>query len=641
MGVRERRQDALISELRTSDVLTAGELSIRLGVSVRSIRDYVRDLNQRHGRQLVVADQSGYRLDPAEYHRYRTAAPAVPANAYDGPEQRLYFIVRHLVSHAEGADVFDLGEQLSVSPSTVEADLVRARELLREHRLTIDRQHDHIQLVGSERQQRRLVRHLLLNAGQAVLDGSRLTLDAPQQRARTRRMHARATAALDEAGIDVNEYVLNDLLVHIAIAADRVASGHELGATAATTELPSPDDPLWGLTQQLTAAAGEIYAVALPAEEQLVIRDVLRARSRAVSDDEASGSISATALEITRDALRQISDQFMLDLYDEATVTGLAIHVQNLIQRSHAGDFLASPLGPSFQLMHPLIHELALLLAQEVERRANVRIAAGEVDFLAFHLGNQVQRQMDQGPPVTITCVLPRYAGSHEQIIHRLTEALDDQVVIEDVVTSLSHDWQSLTSDLVVSVLDLETAPVPVIRISPFLSNDDIARIADAVRAERVRATRARLRANLLSLLDPALFHRVGRIEKTDALALMSGTLQEHGYVGPGFLADVLDRESRSATAFGGQFAIPHSMYMDAYKTGISVLVAEEGIAWDASTVRLVFMFAVSPDGRTIFRDVLDNLIELLGNPTNVNRLLSDAGDHHRFVRALVNLISD
>jgi lichenan operon transcriptional antiterminator len=80
---------------------------------------------------------------------------------------------------------------------------------------------------------------------------------------------------------------------------------------------------------------------------------------------------------------------------------------------------------------------------------------------------------------------------------------------------------------------------------------------------------------------------------------------------------------------------------MDAYKTGISVLVAEEGIAWDASTVRLVFMFAVSPDGRTIFRDVLDNLIELLGNPTNVNRLLSDAGDHHRFVRALVNLISD
>ena len=638
MGVRERRQDALISELRTSDTLTANDLSRRLGVSVRSVRDYVRDLNQRHGRTLVVADQTGYRLDPAEYHRYRVAVPAT-AHTYDGPEQRLYAIIRHLISHTDGADVFDLGDQLAVSPSTIEADLVRARELLREHKLAIERRRDHIQLIGPERQQRRLVRYLLLNAGQAVLDGSRLSLDAPQQRSRTRRLHTRATAALQDAGIDVNEYVLNDLLLHIAIAADRVAGGHQLGAVT-TTSTPPPDDALWQLAQELSNATEAVYGVELPVEEQLVIRDVLRARSRAASDEDAARAVSTTALDITRDALREISGQFMLDLYDEATVTGLAIHVQNLIQRSRSGDALASPLGPTFQLAHPLIHELALLLAQEIERRANVRIAPGEVDFLAFHLGNQVQRQMDQGPPITITCVLPRYATSHEDMVSRLTDALHGQIVIQDVITSLSHDWQALTADLVVSVLDLDTAPVPVIRISPFLSQEDIDRVAEAVRTERSRAKRDRLRANLLSLLDPALFHHVKHLDKADTLARMSGSLQDHGYVGPGFLADVLDREARAATAFGGPFAIPHSMYMDAYKTGISVLVADEGIPWDTSVVRLVFMFAVSPDGRTIFRDVLDHLIELLGNPTNVDRLISEAADHHQFVRALVNLIS-
>jgi lichenan operon transcriptional antiterminator len=146
----------------------------------------------------------------------------------------------------------------------------------------------------------------------------------------------------------------------------------------------------------------------------------------------------------------------------------------------------------------------------------------------------------------------------------------------------------------------------------------------------------------VISLLDPSLFHRTEQVAgKLDALTLLSDSLQREGYVGRGFLADVLDRERRSPTAFGGQFAIPHSMYMDAAKTGIAVLITDTSIPWGPSAVRLVLMFAVSPEGRPVFRDVLDELIGVLNDPANIVTLLDACHDHHGFVRRLSSLLTD
>ena len=119
----------------------------------------------------------------------------------------------------------------------------------------------------------------------------------------------------------------------------------------------------------------------------------------------------------------------------------------------------------------------------------------------------------------------------------------------------------------------------------------------------------------------------------------MSERLLEQGYVGAHFLDDVLDRESRSSTSFGGEFAIPHSMRMDATTTAISVLVSKKGIPWGTSDVRLVLLFALAPDGRQMFRDSLDQIIRLLAETGNVSALLERANDAEEFLAALGMLL--
>jgi lichenan operon transcriptional antiterminator len=119
----------------------------------------------------------------------------------------------------------------------------------------------------------------------------------------------------------------------------------------------------------------------------------------------------------------------------------------------------------------------------------------------------------------------------------------------------------------------------------------------------------------------------------------MCRTMQAEGVTDEYFLQDVLDRESRSSTAFGDQFAIPHSLTMNAHRSAISVMVTEEAIQWGGSNVRLVVLFAVSPNSGRLFRNVLDGAIRVLTDPVNVTTLIAAAGSHAEFVRALAGLL--
>lgn len=344
---------------------------------------------------------------------------------------------------------------------------------------------------------------------------------------------------------------------------------------------------------------------------------------------------------MVRDTMQVVSGYYLLELGDETNTTSLALHVQTLVARARAGHHLRNPLGPSFKAMHPVIHELALLFASTVEARTDITVGEGEVDFLAFHLGTLFQRQLEQGPLLTITFVVPQYHDVHRDVAERLAGAVAGQAVVEAVVTELDHDWSQVASDLVVSVVDLPpVASAPVVRISPFLTLQDVDAVRAVVSAERRRVASQKLRSHVLTLVEPALFQHTRAVASREAaLEVMCRRMVAAGAADEGFLEDVLDRERRSSTAFGDQFAVPHSLYMDAPRTAISVLVSDRPIPWDEAAVRLVVLFAVSADQRRLFREVLDQLIAVLSQPACVSALLSHGGDHRAFIRTLDEML--
>lgn len=633
---REARQAQLLNVLRRSQApLSARVVAEQLGVSPRTVRDYVAGLNDGLDRPVVISDQRGYHLDEQVYWRLRSARATKQARV-DTPRRRLAALLRCLAREGEG-DVFELAERFHVSEATLESDLTRARSVLRQHDLVLRRDREHVVVEGTERAKRGLLRGLLFSSDEgAGLDA--LTSVRERPGSQMARLSKALTTALAGADLELNEYVRGDLLIHLTVASERASSGSAISGAG----LPADADPrITDGVRAVTDAVHSVTGAVLEDGEQALLYNFLLANGRA---KHGTGTLEPEpqVLALTRDTVAALTDQFGLQWPDDRPLAPLALHLQHLLERARLGRQLSSPLGAGFKRTYPLLHEMALLFAHALHARTGLVVDPGEIDYLALHLGAQLQDQLEAGPPVTITLVAPGQWDLTRQLAERVDHAAGGRATVESTVTDLTADLTTITSDLIVSTsAPPATLHIPFLRISPFCTDADATAIREAVRVERERQRRQALRAAVVAMLDPALYeHRPRFADAEEAIRAGADLLVAHGLAEPGFIDDVLERERRSATSFGGRFAIPHSLYQDSLRTGVCVLACDEPVAWGDSDVQLVVMFAIAPDGMAVFRRVLEALIEALGEPADVDRLVAASTAFDSFSAMLLELLT-
>lgn len=632
---RAERLEKFLGELRRHrGPITAKVIGERLGISVRTVRDYAATLNSGLARPLIVSDQLGYVVDEDVYRNSRPAL--LDARDDSTPKGRLAALIRYLV-HDERVDVHEVADHFFVSVPTIESDLGRVRAIIRSHELTLSRDGDLLFLEGGERAKRRLLRSVLFSAdGGSPLQALLRARDTPNSV--MARISGALTSALATSGLELNEYIRGELLVHLAVAVER-SSGDGVASTT-FVDGPGLDPLLTGAVRAIIQEVERATGAKLGEDEGRVLFALLLTNSRRHGE---VGTIEPQPemMELTRDALRTLTTQFGVRREDESHLPALALHLQQLRERAFMGKQLASPVGASLKREHPLLHEMSLLFAHILGMQTGLEIEAGEVDYLTLHLGAYFQSELESGPLVSVTLVSPQHGSLTRLLSEKVGDALRGLATIENVITSVGVEPEDLTSDLVVTTFTPPVGlPCPCVVISPFGSDADLRAIREAVRLERARQRNERLRSTLISVLEPELFIRTQSFSgREEAIETGAALLLDHGLVEPGFVADVKERDRRSSTTFGTGFAIPHSLYQDAYRTGICVLSVEEPISWAGSDVFLVVMCAIAPDGLATFRDILDVLVEILLPPGNVKTLTDGSKSFEGFQSTLLSLL--
>ncbi len=104
----------------------------------------------------------------------------------------------------------------------------------------------------------------------------------------------------------------------------------------------------------------------------------------------------------------------------------------------------------------------------------------------------------------------------------------------------------------------------------------------------------------------------------------MTTDLSNLNYTGEDFYNDVLNREALSSTAFH-DIAVPHSLTAKStHKSFISIALFDEGILWSENKyVHVVAIIGINDHSRKIFSKFFDQLIDMLDNPVNIQKLLN------------------
>lgn len=168
------------------------------------------------------------------------------------------------------------------------------------------------------------------------------------------------------------------------------------------------------------------------------------------------------------------------------------------------------------------------------------------------------------------------------KLMELLTQAFGTSLVFAGVATQPEDVARYGRIDMVLTTVELaaDDPSVEVVNIHPFLNEKD--RLAVQRGLDRVvrRKKRERVRRSLLDIANPELFVvDRGFANEREAIAFMAGEMIAKGYADPSFLEAVFERERSYSTAYG-DVAVPHSLQMNAKKTGVYVSLNDRPVPW-------------------------------------------------------------
>ena len=613
--------------------VTAAELADLLGVTTRSVRSYVTAAKAAaHPLPIIAASTSGYRLNREAYATFSSENRTRDGHL-DTPRDRVHHLARRLTEAPGGLDIHALADSLYVSESTIESDLRKVKALGEQAGLTLSRSGSTVTLAGSESDHRRLLSRLFrTESAQGFLE-----LENEFSHEGMRDFKTALIAMLDSQGYFVNEYGVSSVLLHVAIAVERVGQHRVLPAAGSTTD---------GITVSLAELVRAHFDVELDAGDLEYIAKLLTTRVitrgkdkpvQAVIDDHVVPADLATVRRI----VEQVAQEYLVDLDDEAFMVRLSLHLGNLVARANDNTYSRNPLGRSIKTSYPMIYDVAVFMASLIQRERSITINDDEISYLALHLGSHLERQNRREERVSVAIVLPGYYDLHQVLRQKVESALGDEVSVEVVVTRTDVNWDDFSTDLVLTTITDRAFAENVVVIQPFLTDADVDRVQTA--AARIRRSRrlARLRKELERYFVRSAFVRgldAGGGEE-GVIRHLGSLLVAEGVIDQDYVERTIERERLSSTAFTDALAVPHALGMTATRTAIAVGIAEPSIPWGEGRVQVVAVVAFSETDREAFQTVFEQFVEVFSERDSVHRIVRRATDFTGFLDELVAVI--
>ena len=639
-----KRQKKLLTALRTQETwVKSTALASALAVTTRTVRNDVNSINCIHP-GLVESSASGYRLALEA----KLPSSVFASDKFAGPEERTTFLLSRLLTAHEQVSLYDLADDLYVSYQTIEKDVRNLERELENAGLRLNKRAEMAHVEGPERNRRRMLSQLVYNELNENFHAM-TTFLCYFEEVELYRLKTLLQEVLCEKQLSASEYVLNSLALHTAIAIHRIR-GNRIIDSGEYTQSSLVGCWEFELAQKIASRIGKEFSLTMPQEEVINLAYHMLGKVKAdysgFSVDTISQVMDESIIALARELLDEVNTAYDLVLYNDSTFVRFLVHIHDMLVRLRNHQSMYNPMKERFKSTYPMIYDIAVFMAGRIHEKLGYEINEDEIAYLAVHIGAGLEHlkalESNEGKVRTLL-VCPQYLASVDTIRQALARRVGDDIVITEVHTSVLRDYTEVPTDLIITTVDLSSSAKSdeqqLVMVNPFLKCVDLLRVEDALERLRRERTRREFVKNALSWFREELFFRnPGCGNEWECIDFICERLQQLGYADGHFVKQVCKREKLSSTSYGGGFAIPHSVEMDALGTCISVVLLDKPIPWGEFSASIVFLFAISQDNRKDFLQFYETLAGLFAKPENLVQL-TGLRDFHTFIKALSHLI--
>ena len=617
--------------------VTAVSLASTLGISARTVKTYVSELNGcYHG--IISSSRKGYHINPEIGAKaLKEAKSCIPQTA----RERVAYIMQRI--SREPVSVYDLCEELFISNSTLYAVLPRIRKQLESFDLTLHMASDTLEIKGLEKNKRKLLSQLLYHESNENFVNLE-TIQSAFPDIDVIYVKNIVLEILSEYRYFINDYSLSNLVLHIAIAADRIKNN------AGYREYEQPIEALkilpheYELSQKIVERLENHFQLKFPPGEvqEMTLLLISRATSlnyNSITVDNLANIIGKDCIALVYELVNAVGSFYYINLNEPEFLIRFALHMKNLLIRAQNEHFCKNPMGDTLKATCPLIYDGAVCCSGIIKERTGISINDDEISYIAFHLGSTLETQKALASKLSAVIYCPTYYNMSNRLLQTISSRLDTELLIANIITEESDLDKIATPDMIICTVPINrTVVTPFIQVQPFLMESDVTAIRQKIEEIRMAKKREIFTAYLRQIVLPDFFERgEGFGRKEEAIHYLCEKFREKGYVEEEFEKEVLEREEMSSTGFQN-FAIPHSMRMRAKKTGMYLYVCDTPTDWNGTPVFLIIMLCFNRDERYIFNEIFEPLTMILTEPNNLKKALT-FDEYEAFIDFLSNCL--
>ena len=309
----------------------------------------------------------------------------------------------------------------------------------------------------------------------------------------------------------------------------------------------------------------------------------------------------ATAIDISKD------DFFMECLYN---------HINNLIKKDKLGICNYDAVNNDVKIKYPYAYELAKIAKKTIEDELGLRIGEDEVSNIAVHVGGAVRYSSNKKRKIfKVIIVCASGTGTSMLINTKLQQLFKDRIEIVKIIPSYLIDYiDSAQIDFLISTMPLDYNKMPVINVSPFLTEKEIKIIEKFMDTGYVYED-----VNVKDFFDRDLyFIDLDLKSKDEVLDFMSNALLEKNIIDKEMKESYFEREKIATTEIGNMVSMPHGSKGNIKENKIAVAILKQPIDWEYGKVRLVIMLALNNEKILDYEQVFSNIYNNLDTTSKV-----------------------
>ncbi len=633
----ERKLFTILEMLADSKGNALKDFSDELGVSTRSIRTYLKQLQEEIPKEvveIVKTNNSEYKLNIKDDEKFKQLLELNRRQKQkfcqlNNPEERIDYLINRLVELNEIVTIDDLAEEMNVGRTTLVKDLKKVDQKLDEYGLVLKRKtNSGIKIEGDEINLRLIIlEHICKTYNDSII---LLESNNILTKKEIIKLQEQIVLNLKENKFSVTEALINNLIRYITVMLMRLKNDKNITSLQSQYKIIKESEE-YEIGKTIKSTIEDLKDKKIDDLEIIFIVMPLLGRNAPLYHEVLRNLTIGENITLLR---KQIFDKVFeftgLSLEeDEQLIQGLEYHLYYALNRIVLNIKYKNPMLKEIKEKYKLPYEVAKIAASVIEDKYQVQVEDDEVGYLALHFGTYVERAGKSFIKIeNAAIVCGTGLGTAKLLIIKLKKILGEEINFKSFSDLDFIEEMASNYDMIFTLVDLDiNTEIQIVKITSIFDESQLkGEIESQIFLNKTNEKRNDTEQYILNgMLDKKLVFYLNKNNFMDNLEDMLDSLIKSNIVSNEYKERVIAREKKAGTAFGGYIALPHAVDEKVNSVIVSYGILDKLIMVDGKEVGLIILLVIpseSQNSQDIIVKTYQEIIDLSSDKKIVQKLI-------------------